>query len=152
MLETVVIGAGIAGFSVAFSLWERGAAVTIVEASRPGSGATGASAGMLVAQYEAGEPGAKFRLCVESRRRYPEFAQRLQSVTGGGLHLRWDGMLVANLTEEVPNDVNSQHQDGALAYSGHRPGDWVRDEGAETDSDLVARLGEIPVDNPAFFL
>jgi len=37
---------------------------------------------------------------------------------------------------------------GALAYSGHRPGDWVRDEGAETDSDLVARLGEIPVDNP----
>ena len=105
MLETVVIGAGIAGFCVAFALWERGAAVTIVEASRAGSGATGASAGMLVAQYEAGESGAKFRLCVESRKRYPDFAERLQAVSGRSLHVRWDGMLVANLTEEEQEDA-----------------------------------------------
>ena len=100
MLETVVVGAGIAGFSVALALWERGTAVTIVEGSRPGSGATGASAGMLVAQYEAGEPDAKFQLGLESRRRYPEFVQRVQDLSGGSLHVHWNGMLVANLTEE----------------------------------------------------
>lgn len=99
MLETVVIGAGMAGFSAALALWERGAAVTIIEASKPGSGATGASAGMLVAQYEAGEPDAKFRFCLKSRNRYPEFAERLQDLSGGGLDLHWGGMLVANLTQ-----------------------------------------------------
>ena len=76
MLEVVVIGSGIAGFASALALWERGAAVTVVEESRPGAGATGASAGMLVAQYEA-SPGDMFRLDLESRRRYPEFAARV---------------------------------------------------------------------------
>lgn len=99
MLETVVVGAGMAGFSAALALWERGAAVTVVEGNRPGSGATGASAGMLVAQYEAGGPDAKFQLGLESRRRYPEFVERLQDLSGGNLHVHWDGMLVANLNE-----------------------------------------------------
>ncbi|MGW8283903.1 MAG: hypothetical protein ACWGON_11440, partial [Gemmatimonadota bacterium] len=37
---------------------------------------------------------------------------------------------------------------GALAYSGHEPGDWVRDEGSVTDRALLARLDSIPADNP----
>lgn len=100
MLEIVVIGAGIAGFSAALALWEREAAVTLVEGSRPGAGATGASAGMLPAQYEAGQPDEKFRLCLESRMRYPEFAAKLEDLSGRSLDIRWDGMLVANLTPE----------------------------------------------------
>jgi glycine oxidase len=118
MLETVVIGAGIAGFSVAFALWERGAAVTIVETRRPGSGATGASAGMLAAQYEAGEDGPKFRLCLESRSRYPEFARRLQAVSGHNLPMRWVGMLVANLTAD-------EHEGAVESVA------WQRDAGLE---------------------
>lgn len=37
---------------------------------------------------------------------------------------------------------------GALAYSGFRPGNWVRDEGAATDAELVARLEALPADDP----
>jgi len=120
MLETVVIGAGIAGFSVAFALWERGGAVTIVEASRPGSGATGASAGMLVAQYEAGGPGPKFRLCLDSRARYADFAERLEAVSGRALPLSWCGMLVANLTQE-------EHEEAVESLS------WQREAGLDAE-------------------
>jgi glycine oxidase len=99
MLEIVVIGAGIAGSAVALALRERGAAVTVVDTSRPGAGATGASAGMVVAQYESAGPSAKFDLCLESRSRYPEYARKLQELSGRDLHFRRDGMLVANLDE-----------------------------------------------------
>jgi glycine oxidase len=98
MVEIVIIGAGIAGFAAALACWERGAAVTLVEAHRPGAGATGASAGMLVAQYEAGSADALFGLCLENRRRYPDWAARLEDLAGRSLDVRWDGMLVANLS------------------------------------------------------
>jgi glycine oxidase len=120
MLEFVVIGAGIAGFSVALALWERGAAVTLVEASRPGSDATGASAGMLAAQYESGGPDEKFRLCLESRMRYPEFAARVEELSGRALDVRWGGMLVANLTE-------AEHE-GAVGTAA-----WQREAGLEVE-------------------
>jgi glycine oxidase len=100
MLEIVVVGGGIAGFSAALALWDRGAAVTLVEESRPGAAATGASAGMVVAQYESGGPGAMFQLCMESRALYAEFASRIEQLSGQQLDLRWDGMLVANLSDE----------------------------------------------------
>ena len=37
---------------------------------------------------------------------------------------------------------------GALAFSGYQPGDWVRDEGAATDTELLARIDAIPADDP----
>jgi len=130
MLEVVVIGAGIAGFSAALALWERGAAVTLVEASRPGSAATGASAGMLVAQYESGGPDAKFRLCLESRSRYPAFAARIEELSGQRLDVRWDGLLVANLSDE-------EHA-GALETVG-----WQREAGLEAELLDVAAAAEL---------
>lgn len=96
MIEVVVIGGGIAGCAVALALRERDAAVTVIEAARPGAAATGASAGMLAAQFEAPGPTPLFRLCVESRARYREFAERLERLSGRELHVRCDGMLVAN--------------------------------------------------------
>jgi glycine oxidase len=120
MLEIVVIGAGVAGFSAALALWDRGAAVTVVEESRPGSAATGASAGMLVAQYESGGPDEKFRLCLESRERYPEFAARLEELSGERLDVRWDGLLVANFSAE-------EHEGAAEAVR------WQREANLEAE-------------------
>ncbi|UCC71294.1 MAG: glycine oxidase ThiO [Gemmatimonadota bacterium] len=120
MLEVVVIGAGIAGCSTALALWERGAAVTLVEKSRPGAAATGASAGMIVAQYESGGPDEKFRLCLEARTRYPEFAAKLEELSGHQLYLRWDGMLVANLSDE-------EHEEAAATLR------WQRQAGLEAE-------------------
>jgi glycine oxidase len=119
MLEVVVIGSGIAGFAAALALWERGAAVTVVDGSRAGAGATGASVGMLVAQYEA-NPDDLFRLDLESRRRYPEFTARVEELAGRSLHLRWDGMLVANLSQ-------SEHEEAEATVR------WQRDGGAEAE-------------------
>jgi glycine oxidase len=120
MLEIVVVGAGIAGFATALALWERGAAVTLVEESRPGAGATGASAGMLPAQYESGGPDEKFHLCLESRERYPEFAAKLEDLSGRSLDIRWDGMLVANLTSE-------EHEEAVEAVR------WQRELGLQAE-------------------
>jgi glycine oxidase len=100
MTEVVVIGGGIAGAAAALELADRGAAVNVVDASRPGGAATGASAGMLAPQYETADAGPLFDVLVESRAAWPAFASRLASLAGMPVDLRRDGMLVANRTAE----------------------------------------------------
>jgi glycine oxidase len=99
MVEAVVIGGGIAGAAVALELIERGIAVNLVDAERPGAAATGASAGMLAPQYESPGRSPLFDLLVLSREFFPEFASRVEQLAGRRLALRWDGMLVANLDD-----------------------------------------------------
>ena len=130
MLEIVVVGAGVAGFSAALALWDRGVAVTLVDESRPGAAATGASAGMLVAQYEMGGPDEKFRLCLESRTRYPEFAARIEELSGQQLDVRWDGMLVASLSDE-------EHEGAKETVR------WQREAGLEAELLDPAAAGEL---------
>lgn len=98
MIETVVVGGGIAGSAVALELAARGVAVTVVDAARPGGGATGASGGMLAPQYESGGHSPLFDLLVEARAFFPDFAERMEALSDQSLHLRYDGMLVANFT------------------------------------------------------
>lgn len=98
--EVVVVGAGIAGAATALELNERGAFVTAVDARRPGSGATGASAGMLAPQYEIPDPSPLFDMAVEARRRWPEFADRLSGLSGRRLEVHRTGLLLANTTAE----------------------------------------------------
>jgi glycine oxidase len=96
MLEVVVVGGGIAGAAVALELVERGVAVNVVDAERPGAAATGASAGMLAPQYESSGRTPLFDLLVGARACFPAFALRLERLTGRRVPVRWDGMLVAN--------------------------------------------------------
>jgi glycine oxidase len=100
MLEVVVVGGGLAGATVALHLAGRGAKVNLVEAEQPGSAATGAAGGMLAPQYEAAGPGALFRVLVQSRDYYPEFADAVEALSGEKLRLNWDGILVASFDEE----------------------------------------------------
>jgi len=98
VIETVVVGGGIAGAAVALELAGRGGAVTVVDATRPGGGATGASGGMLAPQYESDGRSPLFDMLVEARALYPHFAARMEALCGQSLHVRFDGMLVANFT------------------------------------------------------
>lgn len=100
MLETVVVGGGIAGCAAALGLWRRGAAVTLVEGVALGGGATGASAGILAAQYEAESPTPLFRLKLAAQSRFPEFAAELERLAGERLPLRWDGLLAMAFSPE----------------------------------------------------
>jgi glycine oxidase len=98
MIEVVVVGGGLAGTAVALALVERGAAVNVLDVERPGSAATGASAGMLAPQYESAGRGPLYSVLVESRERYGEFVRRIERLAGVSVGHRRDGMLVANLT------------------------------------------------------
>ncbi len=130
MLEVVVVGAGIAGFAVAYELSERGAAVSLVDAGRPGGGATGASAGLLAAQYESSSDSPLLQLYIESRTLYPKYAAALQELSGHDLRLRWDGMLVAN--------TSAAEHESALATARWQQEAGLRAEVLETSE--AARL------------
>ncbi|HSJ24687.1 MAG TPA: glycine oxidase ThiO [Longimicrobiales bacterium] len=159
MQEVVVIGGGLAGVSTAIALARRGAAVTLLDAERPGSAATGASAGMLAPQYESAGAGPLYRAFVLSREWYPRFASMLADVAGIDAALRWDGMLVANLDEGEHADAESmaawQRAEGQRAEvidAGQaqrlQPGIapdvpswlWLPDEGQVDAQQLAVRL------------
>ncbi len=157
MIETVVVGGGIAGAAVALELAARGVAVTVVDATRPGGGATGASGGMLAPQYESGGRSPLFDLLVEARGFFPMFAERVEALSDHRLHVRYDGMLVANFTagEETAAEASLswQHEAG-LAAEVLSPADaraleprltpearswlWLPEEG-QADSQMLAR-------------
>jgi glycine oxidase len=99
MIEAVVVGGGLAGCVVALELRDRGHAVNLVEVERTGAAATGASAGMLAPQYEAGGGGALFEMLLEGRAAFPRFAARLGELAGETVEIHWTGMLVADRDE-----------------------------------------------------
>ncbi|MFW6331333.1 MAG: glycine oxidase ThiO [Gemmatimonadota bacterium] len=168
MMEVVVVGGGIAGASVALELVRRGVAVNVVDAERAGGAATGASAGMLAPQYESAGHTPLFQLTVESRERWPAFAERIEALSGRALDLRHDGMLVANLSAEeeagAEEDVRWQRaagqraevidpsaararqrrlSQGALSYL------WLPDEGQADSQALALALPEALGATPA---
>ncbi|GAA2272272.1 MULTISPECIES: NAD(P)/FAD-dependent oxidoreductase [Kitasatospora] len=108
--QALVIGAGVIGTSVAFHLAEAGVSTVVLEQATPGSGASGATAGVLRTYF----PGdaANGRLAVRSMAAYHDFAER----TGADVGLRRVGFLVL-FTEEhqVRNfraDQAAQHAAG----------------------------------------
>ncbi len=134
MIEVVVIGGGIVGCATALALHDRGAAVNVVEAERPGASATGASAGMLAPQYESPGPGPLYHLGIRARDEYDAFASTVQELSGHPLHLRRDGMLVANRTraehDAAQADVRWQRE------LGHRAEVLSPDEAADIQDGL----------------
>lgn len=158
MIEVVVVGGGLAGAATALALAERGVAVNVVDAERPGSAATGASAGMLAPQYESAGPGPLYRTLLQCRAAYPVFVDMIEELTGESLALRWDGMLVASLTDEEQHDAaamlewqHAEGQRGELLDSAEaqriQPGIaadvpswlWLPDEG-QVDAQRLAAL------------
>lgn len=81
-----IIGGGIIGLSCAMELAERGVRVSLYEQSWPPSGASWAAAGMLAPTFEAiGVPGVHpdlFRLCDAGARLWPDWAARLEAISG----------------------------------------------------------------------
>jgi len=98
MDDVIVVGGGIAGCATAIELATRGVQVTLFEAEQPGVRTTGASAGMLAPQYEAGGGSPVFGLAVQARDEYGAFVNRVEELAEWPVGYRKHGMLVANRT------------------------------------------------------
>jgi glycine oxidase len=96
-MSVIVVGDGIAGSTVALALRRRGSPVTLIGGCEHPGAATPAAAGMIAPQYESAPSEPTFQLGLESRRRYPDFLDRLLEIAPGDVGLVAGGMLVANL-------------------------------------------------------
>lgn len=97
--EIVIIGGGVIGCSVAYSLGKRGVRSLILEKGAAGQEASSSAAGMLGAQVETHAPGPFVDLCVASRQMYRNFAEELLGLTGIPLQYNDAGILRIALTE-----------------------------------------------------
>ncbi|HEY1614583.1 MAG TPA: glycine oxidase ThiO [Rhizomicrobium sp.] len=100
-MKVVILGAGVAGLGIGWRLCQRGAEVVVVERGQPGSGATGAAAGMISPTPDRGglaTPEAIFaRLSAEL---WPGFAHELEARSDRKIAFRANGRLVVARTED----------------------------------------------------
>lgn len=122
--DVLVVGAGVAGCSVALELLDRGVSVTVLDPDAVGP-STRAAAGMLTARYECVDDAAMLRLGMWSRALHPRFLARVEELAGADLGLRADGMLVANrdvgAEEESREMIRWQAEALGTAESGPEP-------------------------------
>lgn len=94
--DTIIIGAGIMGFSLAYELAKRERSVVVIDRQKAGQGASWAAAGILPAVCRTGVEHDDFeRLKTLSWHQYPEWVEELERESGisvdfqrcGGLHL-----------------------------------------------------------------
>ncbi len=109
----VVVGAGIIGASIAYHLVKRGASVVIVEAVRPGGGATEKSFGWINSTFSK-RPRAYFDLNQLGLAGW----RRLQTELGGELKVQWGGSVAwapADATAEELRENVRRHQEWGYA-------------------------------------
>lgn len=80
--DVIVVGGGVVGCAVAYSLAERGAAVTLLERDDLAAHASGVSAGMLAPLAEASGAGPFFQLCLQGLQALERLIPRLEEETG----------------------------------------------------------------------
>ncbi|MEF8941137.1 MAG: FAD-dependent oxidoreductase, partial [Salinivenus sp.] len=92
----LIVGGGIIGLSIGWTLARAGRRVELFERDTVGSGASRKAAGMLAPDAELEfEETTLHALNQESRRRWPEFARTLEADTGADVGLRTEGTLIA---------------------------------------------------------
>ena len=97
--DTIIVGGGIIGLSLAISLRKQGLCVLVVERGEPGREASYAAAGMLASQDL---PSALKSLAEESARLYPDFAHALEDESASKVDLRDQGTIVVSCDGKIP--------------------------------------------------
>lgn len=107
--DTVIVGAGIIGLSIARELHKRGERnIVVLDRGTAGSEASWAAAGMLSPQAEADRVDTFFRFCSEARDLYPAFADELLEETGFDIELDQTGTISAAFTESELNELGER--------------------------------------------
>lgn len=117
-----VIGGGIVGLSVAWTLARGGAAVTVYDAGDPGA-ASPASGGMLSAVAEAGLADPEFtRDCILSRGLWPAFGADLERASGLPIGLDLSGNVLVALDPDEAQALAARAASGDGELSRADPG------------------------------
>ena len=125
--DTIIVGGGIIGLSLAIELRKRGLSVLIVERGELGHEASHAAAGML-ADCPSELPQPLWQLATASAKMYPEFVHELEDESGIKVDLREQGTVLLS-----PRSL---------------PADKLR---TLAPSELAIREPEIKNDGPVFF-
>jgi glycine oxidase len=104
--DTIIVGGGIIGLSLAIALRKQGMRVLIVERGEPGREASSAAAGMLVASSPE-LPRQLRPLAAESARLYPEFVHELEDESRTRVDLREHGTILLAPTDRLPENAQS---------------------------------------------
>ena len=106
----VIIGAGLAGLGVGWSLAKAGRAVTVFDRGVAGHGTSWAAGGMLAPNAEA-EPGEEslLPLLLAGRHLWPAFRKELEAASGIGIDYRDEGTLVVAIDRDDAERLDSLH-------------------------------------------
>ncbi|EGQ4007677.1 glycine oxidase ThiO [Staphylococcus pseudintermedius] len=107
MKQTLIIGAGVMGLSIARQLNSKHRHIRIIDRSTPRMNASYAAGGMLGAQNEFFEDTPLYRLAMKSRAMMPELAQALERETGIHIEYQQHGLIKV---ASQPQDVQAVRQ------------------------------------------
>lgn len=108
--DVLVVGSGVIGCSIAYSLAKRGAAVTVLERDTPGGVASRASAGMLVPTAEGLPKGPLLNLALRGLKMFPSLAQELLEEGGMDVEYSPSGVILPAYTEEEAAEQQKRAQ------------------------------------------
>ena len=115
-----VIGAGIAGLTIAWELARRGTAVTVVRSERPRTSLV--AAGMLAPMPESSLTSKVLRFGVEALRFYPEFLEALAGDCGRDVGFRRSGVLRLAATDD---DAAALREEVGSYEAAGLPSQWL---------------------------
>ena len=108
--DVAVVGGGVIGCAVAYSLARAGARVTVLERDRVAAEASSAAAGMLAPLAEGAAPGPFLDLALASLSRFGPLAEALRAATGIDVEL-----LTAGLLRPALDDADAADYQASLA-------------------------------------
>lgn len=103
-----VVGGGIIGLAIAWSLVNRGYRITILEKGTFAAEASWAGAGMLAPGGELAEPSRLASLCCQSRALYPAWIRGLESASGSPIEYQECGGLTLAYSQSELDQVRTR--------------------------------------------
>ncbi|MEM0980145.1 MAG: FAD-dependent oxidoreductase, partial [Cyanobacteria bacterium P01_H01_bin.58] len=107
--DVLIVGGGVIGLAIALKLRQNSLSVTVLSRDFT-EAASHAAAGMLAPGAEAIAPGPLFDLCHQSLQRYPDWANKLETLTGQSIGYWPCGILSPQTTR--PDDTRDRASSG----------------------------------------
>lgn len=133
-IEVAIVGGGIIGCALAYTLAKAGTQVAVFEQERVGGQARVAAAGILGSGVEGDRNDPVHNLAAQSARLYPAFAAELEAATGLDATYTRSGALSVVFGEKQADFLSEQAQ--ALAERGQRVA-WLDAEALRRAEPLV---------------